>query len=133
MFEGILNGGYLEVLEALGKLNLFYFIYLFRFLGDYYILSLERRRFFPAGMIIILNFVKVDEMDFIHECSRGKLLIFLDEKVIEISLPKILIKLKVCEDIVKSIVMKIAKLLDLRYINYFLYLHFTNLFVYLFV
>ncbi len=113
MFEGILNGGYFEVLEALGKLNLFYFIYLFRFLGDYYILSLERRRFLAAGMVIILNFVNVDEMDFIHECSRGKLLIFLDEKVIEIILSKILIKLKVCEDIVKSIVMKIAKLLNL--------------------
>jgi hypothetical protein len=113
VFEGILNGGYFEVLEALGKLNLFDFIYLFRFLGDYYILSLERRRFLAAGMMIILNFVKVDEMDFIHECSRGKLLIFLDEKAIEISLSEILIKLKVCEDIVKSIVMKIAKLLDI--------------------
>lgn len=83
--------------------------------------------------MVVLSFVEVDEMDFVQECSRGKLLIFLYEQVIKICRSKIVIKLKVCEDIIESIVMEIAKLLNLCYIYYLLYFNLTNLFVYLFV
>lgn len=79
--------------------------------------------------MIVLYFVEVDEMNFVHEGSGGELLIFLDEKVIKISVFKIFVELKIWEDVVESIVVEVAQLLYLLDIYYFLYFYVTNLLI----